>query len=118
MIPGLGKSGISLIYCARFMISPAPGLRASLQQVAVKGYGFWEGEATMPFTIRRATLADTRTIVEFNQRLAEESEGKTLDQDALARGVAATFADPHKGPYFLAVEGGKILGQLQITFEW
>lgn len=73
----------------------------------------------MPLTIRRATPADAPTIVEFNRRLAEESEGKILDPDVLRAGVAAALADPDKkGPYFLAVEGDAVLGQLQITYEW
>ncbi len=73
----------------------------------------------MPVTIRAATLADLPTIVEFNRLLAEESEGKTLDRAVLTAGVTAALADPQrKGPYYLAVDGEIILGQLQITFEW
>jgi ribosomal protein S18 acetylase RimI-like enzyme len=68
--------------------------------------------------IRRARAADAPVIVEFNRLLAKESEGKELDVARLSAGVAATFSDPHKGPYFLAEEDGTILGQMQITFEW
>ena len=73
----------------------------------------------MPWTIRQAVPADAPIIVEYNRRLAEESEGKALDLTILAGGVAAALADPQrKGPYYLAVEGETVLGQLQITFEW
>jgi ribosomal protein S18 acetylase RimI-like enzyme len=72
----------------------------------------------MTVLIRRATPADLPVIVEFNRRLAEETENKVLDTDVLTRGVSATFADPHKGPYFVAEEAGQVVGQLQITFEW
>jgi ribosomal protein S18 acetylase RimI-like enzyme len=72
----------------------------------------------MPVLIRRAAPADVPTIVEFNRRLATETENKVLDPEVLTRGVRAALADPHKGPYFVAEEGGEILGQLQITFEW
>ena len=73
----------------------------------------------MPWTIRQAGPADAPTIVQFNRLLASETEGKTLDAAVVAAGVAAALADPdHKGPYYLAVEGENILGQLQITFEW
>ena len=73
----------------------------------------------MPWTIRQAGPADAPTVVEFNRRLAAETEAKTLDPAALAAGVAAALADPaRKGPYYVAVEGGEILGQLQITYEW
>jgi GNAT superfamily N-acetyltransferase len=73
----------------------------------------------MPPTIRRALSNDAPIIVEFNQRLAHESEGKTLDAAVLAAGVAAVLADPErKGPYFLAEEGGEVVGQLAVTFEY
>jgi ribosomal protein S18 acetylase RimI-like enzyme len=72
----------------------------------------------MPPTIRPATPADVSVIVDFNQRLALETEGKALDPDVLSAGVTAVMTDPHKGPYFLAVEGETVLGQLQITYEW
>jgi GNAT superfamily N-acetyltransferase len=73
----------------------------------------------MAFTIRRATPADAPVIVHFNRRLAEESEGKTLDEQALTAGVAAALADPErKGPYYLVEEANVILGQMQITYEW
>src|SRR5713101_3041035 len=72
----------------------------------------------MPITIRRGTPADIPVIVDFNRRLAEESEGKALDIHALTAGVSAAMDDPSRGPYYLAVEGETILGQMQITFEW
>jgi len=73
----------------------------------------------MPWTIRQGRPADAPTIVEFNRRLALETEGKALDMAALTGGVTAALADPtRKGPYYLAVDGETILGQLQITFEW
>src|SRR5439155_7422219 len=75
-------------------------------------------EATMPITIRRATPADVPLIVDFNCRLATESEAKTLDTSVLTAGVTAAMDDPNKGPYYLAADGDAVLGQTQITFEW
>ena len=72
----------------------------------------------MPLEVRPATPADAPVIVEFNRLLAEESEGKALDRALLAAGVAAGLADPHKALYFVAEEGGRVLGQTMITFEW
>ena len=72
----------------------------------------------MPPTLRRATAADAPIIVEFNRRLAEESEGKVLDPAVLAAGVTAGLADPDKALYFVAEEGGAIVGQLMLTREW
>ncbi|HVS35180.1 MAG TPA: GNAT family N-acetyltransferase [Gemmataceae bacterium] len=73
----------------------------------------------MPWTIRQAGPADAPIIVEYNRRLAAETESKTLDPAVTAAGVAAALDDPDgKGPYFLAVEQGAVIGQLQITYEW
>ena len=72
----------------------------------------------MPITIRRAVLADSPVVAEFNRRMAQETEGKTLDAAVLAAGVAAGLADPRKALYFVAEETGALLGQLMITTEW
>jgi GNAT superfamily N-acetyltransferase len=72
----------------------------------------------MPLVLRSATPADAAVIVEYNRRLAEETEGKRLDPRVLAAGVAAGLADPEKALYFLAEEDGAVLGQMMITREW
>src|SRR4051794_34864199 len=82
------------------------------------GYRVFQVEATMPLRIRQGTPADASHVIEFNRRLARETEGKTLDADVLARGVAAGLADPAKARYFLAEDAGMVLGQMMITTEW
>jgi predicted ABC-type ATPase/GNAT superfamily N-acetyltransferase len=72
----------------------------------------------MPIAIRLATLADAAIVVEFNRRLAEETEGKTLNPRKLEPGVAAVLADPNKGLYYLAEVDGHIVGQIGLTFEY
>lgn len=72
----------------------------------------------MSLTIRSAAPSDLPLIVEFNRLLAQESEGKALDPAVLARGVERVLADPNKGRYFLAEEGGEVLGQTMLTTEW
>jgi GNAT superfamily N-acetyltransferase len=72
----------------------------------------------MTATIRRATPADAATIVDFNRRMALETEQKILDPKVLAAGVAAALADPHKAVYFVAEEDRQIVGQVSITLEW
>lgn len=68
--------------------------------------------------IHDATAADWPMIVEFNLRLAEETEGKQLDAETLRRGVQALLAQPNHGRYFLARQDGRVVGQAMITFEW
>ena len=72
----------------------------------------------MSLTIRRGQPGDAGAVIEFNRRLAEETEGKALDAAVLAAGVAAVLADPARGLYFLAESGGEVAGQLMLTFEW
>jgi GNAT superfamily N-acetyltransferase len=72
----------------------------------------------MPLVIRRAGPGDTDLVVDFNRRLAEESEGKKLDTTLLTAGVAQALADPQKGLYFLASDSGRVIGQMMITTEW
>ena len=72
----------------------------------------------MTLSIRRATPADAEVIARYNAALARESEGKTLDDAVLLRGVRAVLADPAKGFYTLAERGGEPVGQAMVTFEW
>lgn len=72
----------------------------------------------MPLAIRRATSADAPTVVDFNARLAQESEDKTLDRAVLTSGVAQALADEHKCRYFLAEDAGAVVGQMMVTYEW
>ena len=72
----------------------------------------------MPLAIRRATSGDLDVVVDFNRRLAEESEGKILDPAVLKAGVAQALADPNKALYFLAEDAGRVVGQTMITTEW
>jgi ribosomal protein S18 acetylase RimI-like enzyme len=72
----------------------------------------------MPLAIRRATPGDLDVVVDFNCRLAEESEGKKLDVALLKAGVAQALADSQKALYFLAEDAGVVVGQTMITTEW
>jgi ribosomal protein S18 acetylase RimI-like enzyme len=72
----------------------------------------------MPLTVRPAVPSDADTIVEFNLRLARETENKALDPAVLAVGVAGVLTDPGRGRYFVAEENGEVIGQMMITYEW
>lgn len=70
--------------------------------------------------VRPAELDDLETIVDFNQRLAFETESKRLDANLLTEGVRRIVRDATKGQYFVAVNGsdGAIVGQIMFTREW
>lgn len=72
----------------------------------------------MNVTIRDATPADTDVIADFNSRLSAETEDGPLDEATIRPGVAAVLADASKGRYWIAEAGGRIVGQIMITFEW
>jgi ribosomal protein S18 acetylase RimI-like enzyme len=74
--------------------------------------------AFMTTHIRTATPADLATIVEFNRRLAAETESKTLDPERLTLGVQAALEHAAYGQYYLAERDREIAGQLLITYEW
>jgi ribosomal protein S18 acetylase RimI-like enzyme len=68
--------------------------------------------------IRPAKLSDAPAMVEFNQAMARETEGKYLDRETLTGGVEAVFHAADKGFYVIAEAEGKIVGGLMVTFEW
>ena len=68
--------------------------------------------------VRRATLGDLTTLVEFNSAMAQETEGKALELERLRAGVEALLDDDGRGFYFVAEDSGRMVGQLLITTEW
>ncbi len=68
--------------------------------------------------IRLAKAEDAPDLIEFNQAMALETEGKRLETHILKSGVEAIFNDEKKGFYVVAEEENKIIGGLMITFEW
>ncbi len=69
-------------------------------------------------SIRPGEPGDAATIVDFQLRMARETEDLGLDPATLSRGVAAVFADPARGAYWIAGRGGRTVGCLLTTFEW
>ena len=73
---------------------------------------------TLKIQIRDASPADGAVVAQFNSRMAEETEGRTLDPDLIGPGVAALLADASKGRYWVAECDGEVIGQLMVTYEW
>lgn len=67
--------------------------------------------------IRAATQNDLPTLVDFNTRLAWETEHKRLDEDTIERGVRRALSQPALCRYFVAEQAGQIVGQAMITIE-
>ena len=72
----------------------------------------------MNIVITRGEPDDIESIVRFQADMAMESEGTTLDNDKLTKGVTAAINDESKGIYLVARAEGKAIGSLMLTREW
>ncbi|MGE5610405.1 MAG: N-acetyltransferase family protein [Bacillota bacterium] len=72
----------------------------------------------MDLLIRSARPEDIPALVDFNARMALETEDLMLDLATLDAGVRAVLTDPAKGLYFVAELDRRVIGQLLITHEW
>jgi GNAT superfamily N-acetyltransferase len=68
--------------------------------------------------VRPARPADLETLVDFNARLALETEQKILDPRVLTIGVRAALHDSARLSYWVAENAGTVVGQAAITREW
>jgi len=68
--------------------------------------------------IRKASPGDSPVIIDFQQKMAWETERLTLPSDTVTRGVRAVFDEPSHGQYWVAEDGDKIIASLLITYEW
>ena len=68
--------------------------------------------------IREATSKDVPTLIDFQLKLALETENVTLKIGELSLGVQRLFKDPTKGRYYVTEENGEVIGCLMTTYEW
>jgi len=69
-------------------------------------------------TVRPAVLDDAQWIIEFQLKMALETENIALDFHTVTQGVHRVFEDPTKGAYYVAVDDQKVVGSLMTTYEW
>lgn len=69
-------------------------------------------------TVREAVRSDVPHLIRFQQNMASETEGLTLNASVLEQGVLALFDDPGKGKYYIAEENAQVAGCLMTTYEW
>ena len=68
--------------------------------------------------IRKAILTDAPAIIEFQQKMAWETEQFALKPEIVTEGVKAVFDVPARGQYWVAEENGTVVASLLITYEW
>jgi GNAT superfamily N-acetyltransferase len=68
--------------------------------------------------IRKATPLDSAEIIDFQQKMAWETEKLLLAVEVVTKGVGAVFGRESLGQYWVAEENGKVVASLLITYEW
>ena len=68
--------------------------------------------------IRPGRREDAARIVDFQLRMADETEGMALHRPTVEQGVKAVFDDPRKGAYWIAEVDGETAGCLLTVPEW
>jgi GNAT superfamily N-acetyltransferase len=68
--------------------------------------------------IRESHPADLDSIVDFQLKMAKETESLELNPERLMKGVLAVYSDPTKGIYYVAEIDNKVVASLLTTYEW
>lgn len=68
--------------------------------------------------VRKATKKDINAIVDFQLKMAAETEGIELNSDIVLKGVTAVIEDEWKGQYYVTEINEKVVASLLTTFEW
>jgi ribosomal protein S18 acetylase RimI-like enzyme len=69
-------------------------------------------------TIRKAIIEDAELIIDFQQKMAWETENLTLAPDIIRKGVFSVFENNILGQYWVAEINGDVVASLLITYEW
>ncbi|MEQ8304383.1 MAG: GNAT family N-acetyltransferase [Cyclobacteriaceae bacterium] len=69
-------------------------------------------------SVRESSIEDIPTIVEFQQNMAKETEGITLNTSTLRAGVQRVFSNPTLAKYYVAESDGKVISCLLVCYEW
>lgn len=68
--------------------------------------------------VRKADPGDGPVIIEFQKKMAWETEKLSLDNVTVSKGVIAVFRDRSRGQYYVAETGNTVIASLLITYEW
>ena len=68
--------------------------------------------------LRRATIADSQSLADFNRKMAWETEGIKLKPEVILQGVENMINTPSMGFYLVIEVDGELQASLMITTEW
>ena len=63
-------------------------------------------------------MSDLDTLVDFQLKMADETESVALDRDTVRNGILAVLHDSVKGFYHLAEKDGTVVACHLVTYEW
>lgn len=70
------------------------------------------------FTIRKANDGDVAVIVDFQLKMAWETEKLKLDEPTLTKGVESILRNPDRGYYWIVEDGKTPVACMLILYEW
>ena len=68
--------------------------------------------------ITQPGIEDINSLIDFNIKMAKETENKILNKKIVTKGVSEVLTDTSLGYYVIAKNKNTILGSLMITYEW
>ena len=68
--------------------------------------------------IRKATPEDGSAIIDFQLKMAWETEQMYLKPELISQGVDAVFRNSARGQYYVTENNGTVIASLLITYEW
>ena len=68
--------------------------------------------------ITQPMIKDINSLVDFNIKMAKETENKVLNKETVTKGVSQVLNNTTLGYYVIAKNNDNILGSLMITYEW
>lgn len=68
--------------------------------------------------IRKAGMSDLDILVDFQVRMARETEDLELNKETIRHGVLSVLHDSGKGFYHVAEIEGKVIACHMVTYEW
>lgn len=88
-------------------------------KIPTKGYNpMTKTDRENKFQIKRAGKEHLDILIDFNMKLALETENRPLNLETLTKSMKAIFEDERKGVYLILFEGDEPLGQIAYVYEW
>lgn len=67
---------------------------------------------------RPATQSDKKAIIDFQIKMAKETEDLDLTDETLSLGIQRLFDEPHRGVYYVCESEGKVVASMLTIPEW